>query len=48
MHVCVVVMQVCVSVCLSVHPSIFVAAVGQALGTLEGGPYLARLLQLSR
>lgn len=36
--------SVCVCMCLSV----FMAAVGQALGTLEGGPYLARLLQLSR
>ena len=28
--------------------SVFMAVVGQALGTEEGSPYLARLLQLSR
>lgn len=28
--------------------SVFMAVVGQALGALEGSPYLARLLQLSR
>ena len=48
--------RVCVCVCVCVWSckcecpclSVFMAVVGQALGALEGSPYLARLLQLSR